>query len=363
MSITLRDQADSFDAFESDASSISSTGSLPAHSIAPALPRARGPVSAALFDLISDDWPIDLVMLPDLQSLDDHVDPLADDDLQLALHVIYELSYRGIAGVDDRWEWDPAVLELRAQLEARFEAALRDVVAQAHLTDHARDVGQVLDRFNGPSLSRHMEVQGTLEQFREFAVHRSAYQLKEADPHSWGIPRFSGPRKAALIEIQSDEYGNGRPGQAHADLFAELMASLGLDAGYGSYLDRLPGVTLATGNLITMLGTQRRLRAALLGHLAGFELTSVAPMTRYLLAAMRLGLDEPVRRFYEVHVEADEHHGTLAAGVLVGGDPRSDDLDPDEICFGAAAMLVVEDRFARHLLHSWAHGRTSLLAE
>jgi hypothetical protein len=208
-----------------------------------------------------------------------------------------------------------------------------------------------------------MEERGTIGQFREFAVHRSAYQLKEADPHSWGIPRFSGPRKAALIEIQSDEYGNGLPGEAHADLFADLMASLDLDPTYGSYLDRLPGVTLATGNLITMLGTQRRLRAALLGHLAGFELTSVAPMTRYLLAAMRLGLDEPVRRFYEVHVEADEHHGDLAARVLVGGDPGADGLDPAEICFGAAAMLVVEDRFARHLLHSWAHGRSSLLPE
>ncbi len=355
MSITLRDPADSFDAFESDSSSVHAV------SIAPALPRARGPISAALFDLISYDWPLDLEVLPDLDSLDHHVDPLADDDLQLALHVIYELSYRGFDGVDDRWEWDPAVLELRAQLEARFEDALRHVVGATHLTDHAREVGQVLDRFNGPSLSRHMEEQGTLDQFREFAIHRSAYQLKEADPHSWGIPRFSGPRKAALIEIQSDEYGNGRPGQAHADLFAELMASLDLDPVYGSYLDRLPGVTLATGNLITMLGTQRRLRAALLGHLAGFELTSVAPMTRYLLAAMRLGLDERVRRFYEVHVEADEHHGALAASVLVGGDTGSDGLDPAEICFGAAAMLVVEDRFARHLLHAWAHERTSLL--
>ena len=349
MSITLRDPA--------------ATPEILLPTTAPPLPRARGPISAALFDLLAADWPIHLEVLPDLDTLGDLVDPLSDDDLQLALHVIYELSYRGFAGVDYRWEWDPAVLDLRAQLEARMEAALRHVVVATHLTEHARDVNQVLDRFGGPSLSRHMEERGTLDQFREFAIHRSAYQLKEADPHSWGIPRFSGARKAALIEIQSDEYGNGRPGQAHADLFADLMTSLDLDPTYGTYVDRLPGVTLATGNLITMLGTQRRLRAALLGHLAGFELTSVAPMTRYLLAAMRLRLDEPVRRFYEVHIEADEHHGDLAASVLVGGDPMSDGLDPAEICFGAAAMLVVEDRFARHLLHAWSHDRTSLLPD
>ena len=97
----------------------------------------------------------------------------------------------------------PGTGETRGIAEHGFQAfGHDDVVAAAHLTDHAHEVGQVLDRFNGPSLSRHMEERGTLDQFREFAIHRSAYQLKEADPHSWGIPRFSGPRKAALIEIQ-----------------------------------------------------------------------------------------------------------------------------------------------------------------
>ena len=43
-----------------------------------------------------------------------------------------------------------------------------------------------------PSLSRHIEREATLEQVLEFLVHRSAYQLKEADPHSWAIARLSG---------------------------------------------------------------------------------------------------------------------------------------------------------------------------
>ena len=63
-----------------------------------------------------------------------------------------------------------------------------------------------------------------------------------------------------------------------------------------------------------------RLRAALLGHLAGFEMTSVVPMSRYAAAAVRLQLGPRVRRFYDVHVDADEHHGALASGTLVGGD-------------------------------------------
>ena len=42
-------------------------------------------------------------------------DPLADEDLQLALYCCYELHYRGFAGVDDRWEWEPSLLALRAR--------------------------------------------------------------------------------------------------------------------------------------------------------------------------------------------------------------------------------------------------------
>jgi len=36
-------------------------------------------------------------------------------DLQLALHVCYELHYRGFAQVDDRWEWDGGLLHLRGR--------------------------------------------------------------------------------------------------------------------------------------------------------------------------------------------------------------------------------------------------------
>src|SRR3712207_9174739 len=58
---------------------------------------------------------------------------------------------------------------------------------------------------DAPSLSQHLERRGTVEQVLEFVVHRSAYQLKEADPHAWAIPRLSGPPKAALVEIEVDE--------------------------------------------------------------------------------------------------------------------------------------------------------------
>ena len=63
---------------------------------------------------------------------------------------------------------------------------------------------------------RYIEREATREQVLEFIAHRSAYQLKEADPHSWAIPRLSGAPKAALVEIQADEYGGGRAERVHA---------------------------------------------------------------------------------------------------------------------------------------------------
>jgi hypothetical protein len=319
------------------------------------LPTPRGPLSQWLVDALDGDW------AP--PRFDVEPDPLADDDFQLALYCCYELSYRGFDGIDPEREWDPAILAFRSWLETRFELALRIAVDSPTTSrpDATAAVLHLLEEFDGPSLSSFMLTEGTREQFLETLIHRSAYQLKEADPHSWAIPRLSpGARKSAFIEIQSDEYGGGRPGTSHAEIFAASMQSAGLDASYGAYLDRLPGVTLATSNLISLFGLHLRLTGSLLGHLAVFEMTSTVPMSRYAATCDRLGFDAAVCRFYDIHVEADEHHGALARDVLLGGDLIADRLDPGDVVFGAAALLYVEDRFTRHLLASWESGRSSL---
>jgi hypothetical protein len=51
-------------------------------------------------------------------------------------------------------------------------------------------------------------------------------------------------------------------------LFGDTMEYLGLDRHPNAHLTGIPGVTLATTDLISMLGFHRRLRGARLGHLA-----------------------------------------------------------------------------------------------
>jgi hypothetical protein len=293
-------------------------------------------------------------------------DPLGDDDLHLALYCCYELHYRGFDGVDPRWEWDPALLTLRARLEDLFEAGLSEALAgwsppRPDATTMDLALRAIADADDGPSLSRHLETRGTLANFRELLIHRSAYQLKEADPHSWAIPRLWGPPKAALVEIQGDEYGGGDPERVHAHLFARAMDALGLDNAYGAYLDVLPGVTLATVNLMSLFGLHRRHRGRIVGHLALFEMTSSIPNRRYATGLRRLGrTSEDATAFFDEHVTADAVHENIAAVDLAGGLVHVEPQLLDDILFGARALVEVDRRWADVLLEAWDEGRTAL---
>jgi len=290
-------------------------------------------------------------------------DPLGDDDLQLALYLCFELHYRSFPNLDPAWEWDPTLLALRAVLEGAFFDALETEVAPGEAVDPAA-IGDLLFRLeaedDGVSLSRHLEVEAGIEEFREFVVHRSFYQLKESDPHSWAIPRLDGPAKTALLEVQADEYGGGRPERMHSRLFAKTMRALGLDDRENAYLAHAPGETLATVNLMSATGLRRSRRGAIVGHLAMFEMTSALPNRRYGNALRRLGFGVEATDFYDEHVEADAVHENIAAHDLAGGLARQESELAADILFGARALLFLEDRFAKHLLDAWGEDRTSL---
>jgi hypothetical protein len=292
--------------------------------------------------------------------------PLDDDDLQLALYLCFELHYRSFPAVDPGWEWDPTLLAVRAVLEATFFEALEAEAAPTERIEQVSParIGDLLFRLesedDGVSLSRHLETKAEIEEFREFVVHRSFYQLKESDPHSWAIPRLDGAAKTALLEVQADEYGGGRPERMHSRLFAKTMRALGLDDRENAYLSHAPGVTLATVNLMSATGLRRSRRGAIVGHLAMFEMTSALPNRRYGNALRRLGFDAEATDFYDEHVEADAVHENIAAYDLAGGLARQEPELAADILFGARALLFLEDRFGRHLLEAWGNGQTSL---
>ena len=221
------------------------------------LPEPRGPLSEALVADLATRTSLSASTIERGDRVAaDRAPALTDEDLQISLAVCYELHYRGFDGVSDGWEWAPALLRLRAGLEQRHLAALRDRVGPVQVTDEPidRQLTAVIAADDGPSLSSFMAKKGSLEQWREYLTLRSVYHLKEGDPHSFAIPRLSGRTKSAMVEIQADEYGGGTPERMHSTLFAGLMRALDLDSAYGALWDEAPAAAFASVNTMSFSG-------------------------------------------------------------------------------------------------------------
>ncbi|MFF1594255.1 iron-containing redox enzyme family protein [Streptomyces sp. NPDC058286] len=321
----------------------------------PGLPSPRGEVSRRVITALGSP-----ALLAHAHEAAEVTDPYGED-LQLALYVLYELHYQGFRGVDDEREWDPPLLALRGTLERRFLDALRaDAPPGADAEQTLSDLLIEPVGHDDTSVSHHLQRDGELWQFREYAALRSLYHLKEADPHAWVIPRLYGRAKAAMAAIEYDEFGAGRPDEIHAQLFAELMQDLDLETAYGHYLDATPAPALATVNLMSLFGLHRALRGALVGHFATVEVTSSPGSRRLATALRRLGAGAAAQRFYDEHVEADAVHEQVVRRDVIGGlldaEPH---LDAD-VAFGVRATGYLEDRLAKLLLTSWRQGRTAL---
>jgi hypothetical protein len=140
------------------------------------------------------------------------------------------------------------------------------------------------------------------------------------------------------------------------------MEELGLDATYGAYVDRIPALTLATVNLMSLLGLHRRWRGAIVGHLALFEMTSSLPNRRYGNALRRHGFGERATAFFDEHVEADAVHEAIASVDLAGGLVRAEPALAGDLLWGARTLAAIESRWSASLLAAWGEGRTSLLS-
>ncbi|MDO7868296.1 iron-containing redox enzyme family protein [Nocardioides jiangxiensis] len=311
----------------------------------PSLPKPRGPLSEALASALvrartGSAWP----------------DQGGPDDAALSLWILYELSYRGYAEVDDRLELDPGLVGLRRSLEDELEQRrlrARWPGPPAYEGGFAEAFFAMVAADDGPSLARFVQREATADQVVELVQHGSLYRLKEADPFTFALPRLPAPARAALAELQYDEYGGGRPDRMHAHLYAAGMAALGLDAGEGGYVDEAPLEVLEQNNAMSLFGLTRRLRGACVGHLAAFEATSSLPCRQIAQGMERLGMPAEMRAYYEEHVEADAVHEQLAVRMvcepLIAAEPDTE----DDVWFGAWTCLDLEARLARRLLATW----------
>jgi hypothetical protein len=310
------------------------------------IPKARGSLSESVFTNMrspSPSWHGPLNTFAD-----------DDDDLHITLWTLFELHYRGFEDASDDLEWQPELIELRRSLERSFEQTLRDrAPSTAPDGDFAQTFFDFVEGHDGPSLASHIHKAADREQALELLRMRSIYHLKESDPTTWVIPRLSNRTKAAVMELQFDEYGCGNPSRLHAELFARGLHECGLRAEYGAYIDDVPLEVLETNNAMSMFGLNRRLRGAALGHLAAFEITSSIPSRRIAQGFGRLGLPDAMIEYYTEHVEADAVHEQLAVRTICGSLLDDEPALRDDVFFGAFTCLDLENRFAHHMQEAW----------
>lgn len=336
---------------------------------APPLPTACGPLSEAVVEALaggraaapshqrspqvyrpSQSWPP--VVPAD-------TDPLGRD-LHLALYTLYELHYRGFAGVDPELEWDPDVLRLRRDLEWIFLRYLRLTIEPGDDPVAEMDALSTEPTF-GTGPSWYFKDEGTWEQMREYFAHRSLYHLKEGDPHAFTIPRLQGQAKASFVAVEFDEYGGGHGERVHQQLWVDLMNAAGLDSTYLGYLDRVSGATLATVNLMSLFGLHRALRGAAIGHFAAIEITSSPGSARLVAGLRRLGAPEECVHFYAEHVEADAVHEQVMRHDVVGDLVRREPELAADVVFGMRALDHLDELAAGQMLAAWGRGESSLL--
>ena len=311
------------------------------------LPTPRGSLSGAVVDRLGE--AADRTSATSFASC-------ADDraDAALTLWMLQELHYRGFDGVDERWEWHPDTIRVRRDLEEDLEERLRAACPAPHETDDlVGALEDVVATHDGPSLARHVQQHATRSEADLLLRQRSIYHLKEADPTAWVVPRLTTRVKAALVEIQYDEYGDGDPARLHHRLFEQGLTASGLDATYGAYVDEATTPVLEQNAAMSMFGLQRRLRGAALGHFAAFEMTSSLPSRQLAQGLDRLGYPREMVAYYEEHAEADAVHEHLAVrdvcGVLVDEEPQL----AGEVLLGAWACLELEAAVAADLLTRW----------
>lgn len=283
-------------------------------------------------------------------------------DVQLTLYVCYELHYRGFAGVDPEWEWNPGLLHLRARLEEAFHAALRHEAADQDDPDNvAGEMDRlVIERGDDTDPYGHLLIGATWQQLREYFVHRSLHHLKEGNPHAWALPRLTGQAEASIAAVEFDEFGAGRADRIHQQRYAELMAAADLHPGYLAYIDVVPAEALAVVNLMSLFSLHRRHRGAAVGHFAAVEITATRGSRRMLDALGRLNAPEACRDFYRGHIASKLNHAeAIRTDVVADLLRREPDLAAD-VVFGMRAFGVVEDRLATHLVRSWSAGVSSL---
>jgi hypothetical protein len=156
--------------------------------------------------------------------------------------------------------------------------------------------------------------------------------------------------KLELARNYWDEMGQGHPEGMHGPMLARLAESFELQSDSGTVVAE----SLALGNLMVALATNRCFAYHSLGALGAIELTAPGRAAQVNQALKRLGLGGETRQYFALHATLDVKHSETwnreVLRPLVASNPN---LAP-AIAEGALLRLTAGARcFARYRSELW----------
>ena len=237
---------------------------------------------------------------------------------RFAQRALYRVNRLGLFWYDDLRHYanerSPYLMAVRERIEHAWqdwEARQLDIPAlrrlEAPLALRARVRAGVDPR---PSLAgRYFADTMTVEGYRRVVQILALDGLVEASQLSRVLGGAANEVHATLTRVFLAESGGGRLPRTHSTLFAAMLDALGLATEPEMYLDVVPWEVLASINQTFLLSDRKRHFLRYVGGLLYLETSTPAAARHYRAGAVRLGLPERARGYWDVHIHEDERHG------------------------------------------------------
>ncbi len=146
--------------------------------------------------------------------------------------------------------------------------------------------------------------------------------------------------KLELARNYWDEMGRGNAHGMHGPMLEALVTSLGLDPKPQTTVWQ----SLALGNLMTALATNRRYAFQSVGALGVIEMTAPDRATHVARALRRLGVDKDSRHYFDLHAVLDRKHSADWNRQIIHSLVSDDPLLAHPIAEGALMRLAAGAR-------------------
>ncbi len=204
----------------------------------------------------------------------------------------------------------------------------------------------------GDSLFEWLAADATIDEMRWFLEQEVAGEVGFDDLVALTQVRLPVQAKLELARNYWDEMGRGRAARSHGVLLDNCIAELRLEP----VIETTVWESLALGNLMVGMATNRRYTYHSLGALGVVELTAPTRVSKVDEGLKRLGISRKARSYFTLHATLDQHHSREwnreVIRPLVQGDPGLGLALGEGALMRLAAGARCFERYRRALLPS-----------